>query len=319
MLLLPRGNPVKEKIDPGKISLPDALKKLQDGNFSGYLRFEAVTGTGIMIFERGKLISALFEGNRDRLIANDAIVRLFELSLAGGVNLDIYRLSPELALSIQALLHGDVLYRGQELKLIDIKALLARFKEERLSGCLRIYTEEHVALIFYRDGSPLGFFHDGATDIEPTPGSSMSVARLPGAKLDVLSSKESGSMELADLLESADVTGFWTHAQEHVTRQRRQQDAEQARSQEQLEHGRRQKLHAALRGAAERQIGKIGQSLVDKEFERLAAAPGVLSEAAFGPFFDNLAKAAKLVAGPSKIEAMLEEMRRLVRGAAGKL
>ena len=35
MILLPRGNPVKENINPGKVNLPDALDKLRQGKFTG--------------------------------------------------------------------------------------------------------------------------------------------------------------------------------------------------------------------------------------------------------------------------------------------
>jgi hypothetical protein len=137
MILLPRGNPVKEKIDPGRINLPDALRKLRSGAFTGYLRFDATRTTGIIIFEQGRLISALCEEGGSRQIAGAALGRLFGISLGGGTTLDIFRLSTDLALSIHALLHGHLLYSGQEIKLIDIKSLLGQMKEEQLSGCLR--------------------------------------------------------------------------------------------------------------------------------------------------------------------------------------
>lgn len=313
MILLPRGIPVKEKVDPGKINLPDALVKLREGGFSGYLRFETPQGVGIIIFEQGKLISALYDaGRQPRPIAFDAIALLFEFALAGGCTLDIFRLSPELALSIHALLHGDVLYRGQELKLIDIKALLGQLREKRISGCLRIYTDEHVAMIFYRDGNPLGFFHDGSTEIQTTADTSMSVARLPGAKIDVLTSNVADGEVLADLLQAANIATLWQKAQEKSARVQQQQQVEQSRDQEQRDQERRQRLQKLLRDTAERHVGKIGGSLVDKEFERCFT--GGFSDRTFTTFFDNLGKASKLVAGPTAVGTMLDEMKRGVRG-----
>lgn len=314
MILLPRGNPVKERIDPGKVNLPDALRKLQGGGFTGYLRFDAKGGTGIVIFESGKLISALFEAERERLIAYDAIARIFEESLAGNALLDIYKLSPELALSIHALLHGEVLYKGQELKLIDIKALLGKLKEDQISGCLRIYTADRIALIFYRNGSPLGFFHDGSTDIETNADTSMSVARLPGAKIDVLTSRGSEDIVLADLMKSADLGALWKKAQELILRARRSREDEASRNQELRDKDRRQKLLLFLRTTAEGGIGKIGASLVDKAAEKTLPPSGAIGETDLLPFFENLAKAAKLVAGPSTINAMLEEMKKGSKG-----
>lgn len=307
MILLPRGNPVKEKVDPGKINLPDAFNKLRSGTFTGYLRFEVASGTGVAIFEKGRLISALLEGAQEKLIAYDALARVFRDSLQGGGRLDIYRLSPELAMSIHALLHGDVLYKGQELKLLDIKSLLGKLKEDKLNGCLRIYTDERISLIFYKDGSPLGFFHDGATDIETKADNSMSVAQLPGAKVDVLSTKSVEELMLADLMESADIGSLWKKAQDAIREVKRQQQEQASHSRERLASRQREELLAFLCEVAGRHIGKLGVSLVEKELGKVSPA-GLPGEDEMGRFYAGMTKSAKMVAGPTKVNAMIDEM-----------
>ena len=313
MILLPRGNPVREKVNPGKINMPDALGKLQKSNFTGYLRFEAAAGTGVIIFSSGKLISALYEDKGDRLIAYDAIARIFELSLAGLLVLDIYKLSTELSMSIHALLHGNTLYKGQELKLIDIKALLGKLKQDKMSGCLRIYTDEKIALIFYKDGNPLGFFHDGSTDIETSADKSMSVAKLPGAKVDVLSSGGADEIDLADLMASADLTALWKKAQELIVKDKQNKQQAESRDKEVAQKDRRIRLQSMLRGAAEKHIGKIGVQLIDKEMEKYIPENADWTESMFGKLLDELSKAAKMVAGPSAIKSMIEDMKKIAR------
>jgi hypothetical protein len=313
MILLPRGNPVREKVNPGKINMPDALGKLQKSGFTGYLRFEAAAGTGIIIFSSGKLISALYEEKNDHLIAYDAIARIFELSLAGLLILDIYKLSGELAMSIHALLHGNTLYKGQELKLIDIKALLGKLKVDKMNGCLRIYTDEKIALIFYKDGNPLGFFHDGSTDIETKADESMSVAKLPGAKVDVLSSGGADEIDLADLMASADLSALWKKAQEIIVKNKQNKQQAVSQDKERLQKDRRIKLQSMLRGAAEKHIGKIGVQLIDKEMERHIPENSEWTEAMFNRLLDDLGKAAKMVAGPSAIKSMVEDMKKVSR------
>lgn len=313
MILLPRGNPVKENVNPGKVNLPDALDKLRQGKFTGYLRFDFADGTGIFIFNAGHLMSALFETPRENLIAYDAIARTFDESLKGDGRLDIYRLSPELAFSIHALLHGEVLHRGQDLQLIDIRSLLTRMRDERRSGCLRIYSRDHIALIFYRDGKPLGFFHDGSTDIETTADTSMSVAREPGAKVDVLVTRGDPEKSLADLMETANIAGLWGRAVGERQRQREEQERAANRTLELREGERRQKALALFQRTAQQHLGKIGVSLVEKEFDKLKLNGVSLSEAQLTGFYDNLAKVAKMVAGPSRIEVMIDEMKLGVR------
>ncbi len=318
MVLLPKGNPVKENANPGKINLPGALEKLQAGKFSGYLRFDFPAATGVIIFEQGRLISSLLEDGRERLIAYDAIAAIFEQSLEGRGRLDVYRLSPELALSVHVLLHGDLLYKGQELKLIDIKLLLSRLKELAITGCLRIYTGDRVALIFYREGTPLGFFHDGSTAIETTADTSMSVARLPGAKIDVLTTKGVGEGMLADLLSSADLSALWKRIQdarrpepEPVAVAVPPVAAPPAVDPAAREAERREVLLEAWRQIAMRHLGKIGGSLVEKEFEKNLGS--VIDDASLAVFFERLGKGARLVAGHGKVNGMLEEMEHLAQ------
>lgn len=309
MILLPRGNPVKEKIDPGRINLPDALRKLRSGSFTGYLRFDAPKATGILIFEQGRLISAFCEESSGKIPANEAVARIFALSLAGGVNLDIFRLSSDLCFSIHALLHGHLLYSGQEIKLIDIKALLGQMKEDQLSGCLRIYTQEHIALIFYRQGNPLGFFHDGSTELETTADTSMSVARLPGAKIDVLTTTFDEEQVLSDLMETKDISRLWNLEVEKIAAQRQASAAAKQRTLMSIEKERRTQLLQLLSATADAQLGKFGISLVEKELDKVQT----LNEADMEQFYAALAKSAKLVAGPSRIELMLAEMRQVSR------
>lgn len=314
MILLPRGNAVKENINPGKVNMADALGKLRKGKFSGYLRFDFSAGTGIFIFQAGCLISALFESETENLIAYDGISRTFKESLGGEGVLNIYRLSSDLAISIHALLHGEMLHKGQDLQLIDIKSLLMRMRDEKRSGCLRIYSKEHIALIFYRDGNPLGFFHDGSTDIETTAGSSMSVAKEPGAKVDVLVTNSDVEGSFADLMDTADIVGLWN--KELADRQRLRDEQENAanRTLEMREGERRQQTLALFQKSAQTHLGKIGASLVEKEFDRLRLNGGQLNETMLAGFFDNIAKASKLVAGQTKIEEMLEEMKKGFKG-----
>lgn len=218
MIMIPRGNPVKENVNPGRVNLPEAMEKLRSGSFTGYLRFDSDKGHGIIIFDTGHLISALFlsRATGKRWIAYDAISRIFEVSLQGRTVLNIYRIDSELAIGIHHLLHGDFVYQGQELEDLDIRELLTIVKRTGLSGCIRVYADQRTALIFYKEGSPLGFFHDGGIHLDTFANLSDSVARLPGAKLDLLATRNDDDVQLADLMDSADLRQLWKKVRDKV-------------------------------------------------------------------------------------------------------
>ncbi len=308
MIFLPRGIPVREKVNPARINLPEAMGKLRSGSFTGYLRFDSSAGTGVVIFERGKLVSALYisADESERLIAYDAIARTFEVSILGNATLNIFRLAPELAMGIHTLLHGHYLYRGQDLQLVNIEGLLRRIKDEQINGCLRVYAEEKVVLIFYDQGNALGFFHDGTDDIVNTADLSKSVARLSGAKFDLLETAYARDLVLADLMASADLGPIWQRARKLLLEDRRKREEQAIRSLEEGQELRYQHTRMLLKTIAGNHIGKFGVSQVDKAFSLVG--PELRAEE-LANFYLELHRLAKLVAGPKKINAMLDEMK----------
>jgi len=309
MILLPKGSPVKEKVNPARVNLPEAMEKLVESRFSGYLRFDSPVGTGIIIFEKGHLISALMqEGEVEaRIIAYDAITRIFEMSILGNAVLNIYRLNSEVAKSIHALLHGEYIYREQDLKLIDIPALLGRIRSDRLSGCLRVYNDKAVALVFYEGGHALGFLHEGAMELETTADLATSVAAHSGAKLDLLSTVTADGVRMADLMASADLGPMWEKARNRLLDERKKREVRSGKLSDRDLEGRRERFAILMRGIAQRHIGQYGVTQVEKSIKKISST---MSIGELDQFFVELKKAATLVATPEKVREMIEEMRR---------
>lgn len=315
MIFLPRGIPVRPKVNPARINLPEAMEKLRVGTFSGYLRFDAPEGAGVIIFEKGKLISALFVNpdETERLIAYDAISRIFEISIIGNAILNIYRMSADLVTGLHALLHGRYLYKEQDLKLVNVRSLLDRIKAEEITGCLRVYAGERTVLIFYDQGYALGFFHDGAGDFDTTADLSDSVAALPGAKIDLLEIRSAADIALADLMASADLGPIWRRARKLLLEGRRKLEEAAVRSQEEEQEKSRQRMLTSCKAIAGNHIGKFGVTQVEKAFGQMG--PELRSQDLVR-FYAELERLAKLVAGPAKIAAMLEEMKKLYNPGA---
>lgn len=224
MVYLPRGKAVRPQVNPARINLPEAMAKLRAAKFTGYLRFDAQQGAGVVLFQGGKLISSVFAPReRDsRQIAYDAIARIFEISIMGEARLNIYQLSADLVISVHALLQGRYLYRGEDLRQVDVAAMLDRVKAEGLSVCLRVYAADRTTLIFYDSGYPLGFFFEGATELQQTADVTNSVAALPEARLDLVEIQNPDQIVLADLMGSADLAPIWQKARKELLEERRQ-------------------------------------------------------------------------------------------------
>lgn len=317
MFQLPKGNPLFENLAITKLKLTDVVTKLANGSFTGYASFTFPDATGILVFEAGKLITTFYKTPQSQSLSDfEAMNALAEQMTGSGTGtMDVYRLSRDLTMCINSLLQGEVLYRSQELVLIDIKMLLERIKNERINGCLRIYTDEKSAMIFYKEGNPLGFFHDGSQDIDSSPGESQQLAQHPKAKLDLYTSVSADELMAHDLLDVINVAKIW--------------DAAVARQQAELERMNRElvekdRMHSLnllndleqqVRNVYVNYVGNVGRGIIDKELTTAGGVSCLLDQERAVPFVSALEKAAKLLISTKKIAAMKDDITALLAQA----
>ena len=310
MFLLPKGSPLFENLAVSKLKLPDVLTKLSNGTFTGYASFVFQSSTAILVFEAGKLVSVLVEGqNGTRESGFQALSALAELMVTTGSGaLNVYKLSKDLTMCIHALLEGETLYKAQELKLIDIKTLLEKVKDDQMNGCLRIYTDEHSAMIFYKDGNPLGFFHDGSSDIETSSSESQKIAGLPGAKIDLFSTQSADDLMGTNLLEVANVQKIWdTCVAQHKseidkTNIERQERDRKVVSQKLAE------LEEQVKTIVGEYVGKVGRGIVDKEISDNGGNTCLIDADGSEKFMRGVERAAKLLVSGTNIRTMMEKL-----------
>lgn len=211
MFFLPKGIPLFEKTETKQLKLPDILSKLGSMGFTGYVSFVFSSSAGHMVFETGKLTSVVFEeDNGTRLTSLDALITLAgQMLTSDNGSISAYKLSGDLGLHTGQLLRSEALYRGKELETSNIKELLEQIRDERISGCLRVYTNDRSSLIFYRDGNPLGFFHDSSFDMETTATEAQRITSIPHAKIDLFSSRRAENTMGIDLLEIINIRKMW--------------------------------------------------------------------------------------------------------------
>ncbi len=321
MFLLPKGNPLFENLAATKLKLPEVMTKLSSGGFTGYASFVFQTATIILVFEAGKLVSVLLEEqNGHRQTGFDALSSLAELmvtSNSGAMN--VYKLSKDLTMCIHALLQGEILYKAQELRLIDIKLLLEKIKEDHMNGCLRIYTADRSAMIFYKDGTPLGFFHDGSHDIETSSSESQKIAAMPGAKIDLYSTQGVEELMSVDLLEVTNIQNLWEtcvarhqsdNAKIHKEREERDQKSVSIRLAE---------LEEELKTVVVEYIGKVGRGIVDKELTELGGNSCLVDESGSTKLLNGIERSAKLLISGTNTKLLMQKLATLITAAKSEL
>ncbi|MDD2852871.1 MAG: GTPase-activating protein [Desulfuromonadaceae bacterium] len=321
MFLLPKGNPIFESLAVSKLKLPDVLSKLSNGSLTGYASFIFSSHTAILVFESGNLISAIVEGkNGEKESGFSALSTLSELMVSTGSGaLNVYKLSTDLAMCIHALVEGEMLYKAQELKLLNIKALLEKVKDDQMNGCLRVYTDDHSALIFYKNGNPLGFFHDGSSDIEISSTESQKIAGLPGAKMDLYATQSADELRKTNLLEVTNVQNLWEVC---VVRHKAETDRLNLERQERDRKVVVQKcdeLGEQVKALVEEYVGRVGRGIVEKVIADNGGNTCLLETERVDSVVRNIERSAKLLISGIKIRAMMEALTSLLSTARSEL
>ncbi len=212
MIVLPRSNPLYENIPAEKINLPDVLGKMGSGGFTGYMGFASASAEGYALFIKGAMISILLlEGERNKT-GFEAINGLYDQILKNSGNFSFYRMTPDIVMSAHALLHGETILGKQEVRTVDLKAVLAKMKVQMLNGTVFFTASDRSAIIFFREGNPVGFYNDAAHDIESSPAEAQKVAALPGASVEIRSTKPADILVHQNLLETINISKLWNSA-----------------------------------------------------------------------------------------------------------
>ena len=212
MHFLPKTNPLYEQISADKVILPDILEKLARGHFTGYLSHTAPGFESYCIFAKGKLICAVStEGERDKT-GFEAITLLFDKVVGIGGEINVYRMTADLAMCAHALVLGKKLQQVDEVRRVDMKSLLAQVKNQDMNGVVRFFTAERSAFMFYKNGLPFGFNHDRIKTIETSPDEARKIAALPGARVEVLSTRSIDELMISDLLQMVNLPKLWEAA-----------------------------------------------------------------------------------------------------------
>ena len=309
MRVLPKANPLYEKILANKIVIPDVLEKLGNGGFTGYIQYASPEFEFYGIFAKGKLLCAVSnDGVRDRT-GFEAIVLLFDKVLSGGGEINVYRMTADLAVCAHALALGARLFNGEEVRQVDIKGILSRLKGQGTNGVVRFYTEDRSAMIFYKDGLPIGFYYDGASSIESSSDESRKVAALPGARVEICSTKPLEELIQYDLLQMVNLQKLWESARSRNLVPQTKEDSAANPSVLAMSEQKLLELVDDVSEVASAYLSREGRIIVEKRIEELGGPMQLLDEVKRAQFLDQVEADAIVSDSHARIDEMIDLMK----------
>lgn len=314
MVVLPRSNPLYENIPAHKATLPDILNKMGSGGFSGYLSYLSPAAEAYALFAKGSLTSILLVEEQRRRTGFDAIAGLFELALRQEGQFNVYRMTTDIVMCTHALLHGEQILQPQEVRTVDLKAVLERMKLQTLNGTVLFSTAERNAMIFYKEGQAIGFYHDGAREVETSALESQRIAALPGASVEIRSSPPASDLMLHNLLEMVNIDRLWETAQKRTVGQPAPVTIEATTEEANDHHAQLQEIVDDLNEIAVAYLSRQGAAMVERLLTAAGGSAVLLDATKTSTFLAEVAKAGQAIDPEAKVGEMVDLMQSEIAG-----
>jgi hypothetical protein len=314
MRFLPKANPLYEKISANKIVIPDVLEKLGSGGFTGYIHHSAPEFEFYGIFAKGKLLCAVSDDNGRDKSGFEAIVLLFDKVISAGGEINVYRMTADLAVCAHALVLGTRLFNGEEVRQVDIKGVLARLKGQGTNGVVRFYTSERSAMMFYKDGLPIGFYHDGASSIESSPDESRKIAALTGARVEICSTRTLEELLQYDLLQMINLQKLWESARSRNTAPSPNEAPAAGSSASIRSEQKLFELVDDISEVASAYLSREGRAIVEKRIKERGGPSQLLDDAKRALFFAQVEADAMICDSHARIDEMIDLMKSEIAG-----
>lgn len=314
MLYLPRPNPLYEQIPAHKSRLPEMLARMGQGGFTGLLTYQADAYEGCLLFINGALTSALLLPSGQRRKTDlEAVTALFDLTVGGTGQFSIYRMTAELVACTQAILHGEQFMPPQEVRAVDLKALLAQLAQQAQTATVLFRTTERSAMIFYHAGTPIGFYHDTARELDKAPEEAQRIAALPGALVEVYAGQTSDLLAHHNLLEILNIDRLWESARQRCSSQTAPTAPEEPSDDTRLATL-LPEIADDLQEIAAAYLGRCGAELVERLLQQTGGFMTLQDNTATSCFLESVQREAASLDPEARIDEMIGLMRSEITG-----
>ncbi|MDQ7822103.1 MAG: hypothetical protein RDV48_04845 [Candidatus Eremiobacteraeota bacterium] len=146
-MLLPKGNPLIEKITLPFTDINTMIQNLEQQGFTGYVLMEIFKTEGVIFFSHGEIIRALeIEDPKIKVLKS---ARLINKVKSKEVPVSSYVLSPQIVSVLSTIFAYDYQYKDYEVKKKEFKKVLSALEADNITGILQVIIKDadHMLLI----------------------------------------------------------------------------------------------------------------------------------------------------------------------------
>lgn len=158
MDIVPRGEPVVTGLNSYYLKIKQLLEHYQGEIGSGGIFFTASSGKGVVFFDQDEILSGYFQNRSEELSGPTAIEYLLDLPGHVNFSVSVYAIDPEDVYFWTSISSATIVYDNLSSEFTDIKALLRKLADERLTGYIdvTINNGDDRGMLFFQNGRIAG-------------------------------------------------------------------------------------------------------------------------------------------------------------------
>ncbi|MDJ0780404.1 MAG: hypothetical protein QNJ22_00455 [Desulfosarcinaceae bacterium] len=158
MEIIPRGEPVVTGLNSYYLKIKQLLEHYQGEIGSGGIFFTAASGKGVVFFDQDEILSGYFQNRKEELSGRRAIDYLLDLPGHVNFSVSVYAIDPEDVYFWTSISSATIMYDNLSSEFTDIKALLRKLAQERLTGYIDVAIKngDDRGMLFFQNGRIMG-------------------------------------------------------------------------------------------------------------------------------------------------------------------
>lgn len=158
MDIVPKGEAVVTGLNSYYLKIKQLLEHYQGEIGSGGVFFTAASGKGVVFFDQDEILSGYFQNRTEELTGQQAIDYLLDLPAHVNFSVSIYAIDPEDVYFWTSISSATIVYDNLSSEFTDIKALLKKLSQERLTGYIDVSIKngDDRGMLFFKNGRIVG-------------------------------------------------------------------------------------------------------------------------------------------------------------------
>ncbi len=214
MIIVPKENPILDKLNSYYIRIPKLIEHFQGEIGSGIVFIKSMTDEGSIVFDKDEVLMGVLVKRGEMTVGEQAIDAFLNIDENASFSVSVYRINPDEIHFWSNLPNAKRIYQDLSTEFTDLEGLIKKMKNEELTGIIEVEISDgkDSGLLLMNGGNIIGGSYSWVDSRQPSSqsdteiliqktksdGGIFHVSRLPSSKEDKMAVPSSPTASAID-------------------------------------------------------------------------------------------------------------------------